>query len=132
MPRAIGWSPALLSSRGGVIARPRFGPRTLIPRTGALRLGDGGSRGSRFATRAPTLRSGKLDRPVQYRFFRRSNFLALRDQFVVRCRSPAGQLPCRIGSCMPLVALTTSALTWRNTLSSSMPGLRKASINAFA
>jgi hypothetical protein len=24
---------------------------------------------------APTLRSGKLDRPVQYRFFRRSNFL---------------------------------------------------------
>src|SRR4029077_16631930 len=28
---------------------------------------------------APTLRSGKLDRPVQYRFFRRSNFLALRD-----------------------------------------------------
>jgi hypothetical protein len=27
----------------------------------------------------PTLRSGKLDRPVQYRFFRRSNFLALRD-----------------------------------------------------
>ena len=28
---------------------------------------------------APTLRSGKLDRPVQYRFFRRSNFLALRE-----------------------------------------------------
>ena len=27
---------------------------------------------------APTVRSGKLDRPVQYRFFRRSNFLALR------------------------------------------------------
>jgi hypothetical protein len=26
------------------------------------------------------LRSGKLDRPVQYRFFRRSNFLALRDR----------------------------------------------------
>jgi hypothetical protein len=28
---------------------------------------------------APTLRSGKRDRPVQYRFFRRSNFLAIRD-----------------------------------------------------
>jgi hypothetical protein len=27
---------------------------------------------------APTLRSGKLDRPVPYRFLRRSNFLALR------------------------------------------------------
>jgi transposase len=27
---------------------------------------------------APTLRSGKLDRPVKYRFFRRSNFLAIR------------------------------------------------------
>jgi cytosine deaminase len=27
---------------------------------------------------APTLRSGKLNRPVQYRFFRRSNILALR------------------------------------------------------
>src|SRR4029453_11199714 len=27
---------------------------------------------------AKTLRSSKLDRPVQYRFFRRSNFLALR------------------------------------------------------
>jgi len=29
---------------------------------------------------APTRRSGKLDRTVQYRFFRRSNFLALRDK----------------------------------------------------
>jgi hypothetical protein len=62
-----------------VIARPRFDPGTLIPRTCALRLGDRGSRGSRFAIVAPTLRSGKLNRPVKYRFFRRSNFLALRD-----------------------------------------------------
>jgi hypothetical protein len=29
---------------------------------------------------APTLRSGKLDRPVKYRFFRRSNFLAIRER----------------------------------------------------
>jgi hypothetical protein len=28
---------------------------------------------------AQTLRSGKLDRPVKYRFFRRSNILAIRD-----------------------------------------------------
>ena len=27
MPRAIGWAPALLSSRGSVIARPRFNPK---------------------------------------------------------------------------------------------------------
>jgi len=33
---------------------------------------------------APTLRSGKLDRPVQYRFFRRSNFLALRGSYLKR------------------------------------------------
>jgi len=54
----------LLPSRGGVIARPRFGPRTLIPRTGALRLGDGGSRGNRFATRCPnsTDRAGGVQR----------------------------------------------------------------------
>jgi hypothetical protein len=67
MPRAIGWPPALLSSRGSVIARPRFGPRTLIPRTGALRLGDGGSRGSRFANRCPnsTLRQARSPPPVQ-------------------------------------------------------------------
>ena len=28
---------------------------------------------------APTLRFGKLDRPVKYRFFHRSNILAIRD-----------------------------------------------------
>jgi hypothetical protein len=31
---------------------------------------------------APTLRSGKLDRPVKSRFFRRSNFLAIRGKGV--------------------------------------------------
>jgi hypothetical protein len=59
-----------------MIARPKFDPGTLIPRTCALRLGDQGSRGSRFVIVAPNLGSGKLDRPVKYRFFRRSNFLA--------------------------------------------------------
>ena len=29
---------------------------------------------------APTLRTGKLDRPVKYRRFRRSNILAIRDE----------------------------------------------------
>src|SRR5262245_26159255 len=43
MPGAIGWAPALLPSRGGVIARRRFNPGTLIPRTCAPRLGDRGS-----------------------------------------------------------------------------------------
>jgi len=37
---------------------------------------------------AQTLRSGKLDRPVQYRFFRRSNFLALR----LRINAPASPI----------------------------------------
>jgi hypothetical protein len=32
MPRAIGWAPALLQSRGSIIARPRFNPGTLILR----------------------------------------------------------------------------------------------------
>ena len=84
MPRAIGWPPALLSSRGGLIARPRFGPRTLIPRTGALRLEMEEVEEAALLPAAPTLRSGKLDRPVQYRFFRRSNFLALRGSYLKR------------------------------------------------
>ena len=29
---------------------------------------------------APTLRTGQLDRPVKYRFFRRCNILAIRDR----------------------------------------------------
>ena len=44
MPGAIGWAPALLPSRGGVIARPRFDPELLILRFCALRLRDRGSR----------------------------------------------------------------------------------------
>jgi len=38
---------------------------------------------------APTLRSGKLDRPVKYRFFRRSNILAIRG-------SQQGEAPTRL------------------------------------
>src|SRR5215470_5681753 len=56
MPGAIGWAPALLPSRGGVIARPRFNLGTLIPRTCAPRLGDRGSqrsRGSQLASHRP-------------------------------------------------------------------------------
>jgi hypothetical protein len=48
---------------------------------------------------APTLRSGKLDRPVKYRFFRRSNILAIRvfgrvasQQILIHRPSDVGQL----------------------------------------
>ena len=75
MPRAIGWAPALLPSRGGVIASPRFNPGTQILRFCALRLE---IEEAALLPIAPTLPSGKLDRPVKYRFFRRSNFLAIR------------------------------------------------------
>src|SRR5262245_60177069 len=66
MPGAIGWAPALLPSRGGVIARPRFNPGTP-----ALRAAIGRSRKVEDAALlpvTPTLRSGKLNRPVKYRF----------------------------------------------------------------
>jgi hypothetical protein len=75
MPRAIGWAPALLPSRGSVIASPRFNPGTQILRFCALRLE---IEEAALLPIAPTLPSGKLDRPVKYRFFRRSNFLAIR------------------------------------------------------
>jgi hypothetical protein len=69
MPGAIGWAPPLLPSRGGVIAHPEvqscdWGIEEVAE--AALLLV------------APTLRTGKLDRPVKYRRFRRSNILAIR------------------------------------------------------
>src|SRR5262249_42158862 len=91
-------------------------------------LSDVGAAGLAYQAYALAAESAAPARPP----FRRRMGERNGDQFAVRCKSPAGQLPCRIGSCMPLVALTTSALTRRNTLSSSMPGVRKASINAFA
>jgi hypothetical protein len=75
MPRAIGWAPELLSPTGGVIARPRFNPEpdsarcdreieevAETPPTDALLM-------------VPQLwRSGKLNRPMNYTFFRRFSF----------------------------------------------------------
>src|SRR5215831_10881725 len=57
-------------------------PKGSIPklRYCAMRLGNRGSRGSRFATRRPNSASGKLDRPVKYRFFHRCDILAIRDR----------------------------------------------------
>src|SRR5262245_48240384 len=55
MPGAIGWAPALLPSRGGVIARPRFNPGPC-----ALRLGDRGSRRSRGRYLASRRRTSAL------------------------------------------------------------------------
>ena len=52
-------------------ASPRFNPGTQILRFCALRLE---IEEAALLPIAPTLRSGKLDRPVKYRFFRRSNF----------------------------------------------------------
>ena len=96
MPRAIGWAPALLPSRGGVIARPRFGPGTLISRTARCDWEIEEVEEAALLPAAPTLRSGKLDRPVQYRFFRPSNFLALRVWAQRRFSKPTpGPLPWR-------------------------------------
>jgi hypothetical protein len=79
MPRAIGWAPALLPSRGGVIARPRLNPGNLIREPARCDWEIEEVAEAALLPVAPTLRSGKLDRPVKYRFFGRSNFLAIRD-----------------------------------------------------
>src|SRR5262245_47353900 len=69
-------------------------PKGSIPelRFCAMRLGNRGSRGSRFATRRPNSASGKLDRPVKYRFFRRCDILAIRDAAGVEVLDHAHQV----------------------------------------
>src|SRR6516165_1795299 len=82
MPGAIGWAPALLPPRGGVIAHPKVQSRNsdsarcdweieVVAEAALLPV-------------APTLRTGKLDRPVKYRRFRRTNILAIRDRLEPR------------------------------------------------
>src|SRR6266702_4167349 len=77
MPRAIGRAPALLSPRGGVIARPKVQSRTLIGRAAI-----GRSRKPKpFCYLLSQLRHhGTLATPMNCRFFRRSNFLTIRGQ----------------------------------------------------
>ena len=72
MPRAIGWAPALLPSRGGVIAGRRFTLRNSDSARCDWEIEEVAE--AALLPVAPTLRSGKLDRPVKYRFFGRSNF----------------------------------------------------------
>src|SRR5215475_2474815 len=76
MPGAIGWAPALLPSRGGVIAHPKVQSRNSESARCDWEIEEVAE--AALLPVAPTLRSGKLDRPVKYRRFRRSNILAIR------------------------------------------------------
>src|SRR5215472_5423695 len=76
MPGAIGWAPALLPSRGGVIAHPKVQSRNSDSARCDWEIEEVAE--VALLPVAPTLRSGKLDRPVKYRRFRRSNILAIR------------------------------------------------------
>src|SRR4029453_15923350 len=78
MPGAIGWAPALLPSRGGVIAHPKVQSRNSDSARCDWEIEEVAE--AALLPVAPTLRSGKLDRPVKYKFFRRSNILAIRVQ----------------------------------------------------
>src|SRR5262245_27078260 len=75
MPGAIGWAPALLPSRGGVIAHPTFNPGTPILRAA---IGTSRSRGSRFATPRPNSALRQARSLCEVQIFRRYNFLAIR------------------------------------------------------
>src|SRR5215475_13207174 len=76
MPGAIGWAPALLPSRGGVIAQPKVQSRNSDSARCDWEIEEVAE--AALLPVAPTLRSGKLDCPVKYRFLRRSNILAIR------------------------------------------------------
>src|SRR6516165_6758528 len=80
MPGAIGWAPALLPSRGGVIAHPKVQSRNSDSARCDWEIKEVAE--AALLPVAPTLRSGKLDRPVKYRFFRRCDILAIRDHLV--------------------------------------------------
>src|SRR5215831_4157348 len=84
MPGAIGWAPALLPSRGGVIAHPKVQSRNSDSARCDWEIEEVAE--AALLPVAPTLRSGKLDRPVKYRFFRRCDILAIRD---LACRDRA-------------------------------------------
>src|SRR6516165_9340038 len=91
MPGAIGWAPALLPSRGGVIAHPKVQCRNSDSARCDWEIEEVAE--AALLPVAPTLRSGKLDRPVKYRFFRRSNILAIRDG-VHMCSTTEGREKC--------------------------------------
>ena len=76
MPGAIGWAPALLPSRGGVIAHPKVQSRNSDSARCDWEIEEVAE--AALLPVAPTLHSGKLDRPVKYRFFRRCDILAIR------------------------------------------------------
>src|SRR5262249_42386099 len=76
MPGAIGWAPALLPSRGGVIAHPKVQSRNSDSARCDWEIEEVAE--AALLPVASTLRSGKLDRPVKYKRFRRSNILAIR------------------------------------------------------
>src|SRR5262245_6872650 len=80
MPGAIGWAPALLPLRGGVIAHPKVQSRNSDSARCDWEIEE--SAEAALPPVAPTLRSGKLDRPVEYWRFRRSNILAIRGPLV--------------------------------------------------
>src|SRR5215467_15702830 len=87
MPGAIGWAPALLPSRGGVIAHPKVQSRNPDSARCDWKIEEVAE--AALLPVAPTLRSGKLDRPVKYRFFRRCDILAIRDR---KFDSPSGKI----------------------------------------
>src|SRR5262250_2600371 len=76
MPGAIGWAPALLPSTGGVIAQPNVQSRNSDSARCDWEIEEVAE--AALLPVAPTLRSGKLDRPVKYRFFPRCDILAIR------------------------------------------------------
>src|SRR5215831_6767453 len=71
MPGAIGWAPALLPSRGGVIAHPKVQSRNSDSARCDWEIEEVAE--AALLPVASTLRSGKLDRPVKYKRFHRSN-----------------------------------------------------------
>ena len=81
MPGAIGWAPALLPSKGGVIARPKIQCRDSDPARCNWEIEEVAE--AALYPSSQLWRSGKLDRPVKYQLFRRSNFLTMRG--LLRC-----------------------------------------------
>src|SRR5215472_10824976 len=63
MPGAIGWAPALLPSRGGVIAHPKVQSRNSDSARCDWKIEEVAE--AALLPVAPTLRSGKLDRPCE-------------------------------------------------------------------
>jgi hypothetical protein len=107
MPRATGWAPALLASRGGVTARPT--PSGSIPDSAPpRRSGDRGCRETPLLSSVPTQAPPvSLRRSKDCRLFCHSNFLTTRQfqlqlHFTVNrtCPPPACALHCYAMHCM--------------------------------